>query len=1218
MKMRSGMLVSAILLFLWYGIVAAQPAGRSGREGSEPAARRPGAPQAEKAGQGSATTSVMLMVALDADRDGELSAEEIAGAEAALKRLDRDGDGNLTPAELHPPLPAQSGGFGQGGPGRPAQARDAGPGRPGGGPAGFGSGLIWLLDAESLHKELKLTEEQSTQFRNIAEKLRQQFRNETPQTPGTDRDQIEKSREQANKRSQEVEKQVTAVLQPAQLQRLKQIELQQQSKFAGPMLLLQPAVAEALQLTEDQRQELADLGSELNKKRNELFQGLRGLSPEARGRKMAQSRGEARITESITEQEERAQKMAQSRGEMEQLADETLQKATALLTPDQKEKLKQVMGEPFELERPGPPAQPRSDRPRPQSRVPAPKGEERTESRRPHRGAEETPPATAPAGVSPPWPGGEGSRLGVGFLIGKGTEELIPLLSHEKDFLEMMLGPEKVRYIAELKPPARAMCISESLEGVARAVKILQEANIDPERVYIAYNPEPRPPGARQCTPREELDDYLGSVKKARALVKDYGAPLIMGPGLIEMAKREELYPEMAQHCDIWMIQTQRLQLDPDTGEPTSAQRYRGEVKRIVELLRQGNPNIQVFVQIIPLQATPERREAFTAERLTSYLLAVEDLVDAAKIYGGNTELIAEVIQRLRKNRPQQPVDSVETAAGTSKRTEMIEMRDGARLATDLYLPATGSRAAEQGGIPVVLVRTPYNKDQEHRGVMHWRDVLLGNGYAFVVQDIRGFYASATGERRGPGQYDGYDTIEWLAQQPWCNGKVGMMGYSHLGAAQYEAAVTQPPHLACAIPAQAPGNYYTDALYPPKLRKADWETILRGPFTSRTSVLLNTRIRRQGESKIDEFNVPMIHSAGWYDFFKEGAIEMFGALRHEGDSGARGTQKLLIGPWGHGVIQEENLGQPLELPGGLAYPANARLDWEKEVWLPWFDHWLKGKPTGVMDSPAVKYYLMGDVDDPQAPGNRWVEADEFPPKSEPTRYYVHSGHTLSTEAPSAENDSLQYEYDPRDPVPTVGRFHARLPVNGPYDQGEVESRADVLVFTTPALAKPLEIVGQVQAKLWASSDRKDTDFTVKLTDVYPDGRSMIFLDGIIKGRYRNGYLDEELLEPGKMVELDIDLGYIAIVLAPGHRLRVAISSSNFDRWDINPNTGEPYGEHALTQSLLAERLRVDSIREEPRYQDSLVATNTVFMDAKRPTHVLLPIPVESAIAPTER
>jgi len=869
------------------------------------------------------------------------------------------------------------------------------------------------------------------------------------------------------------------------------------------------------------------------------------------------------------------------------------------------------------------------------------------------------------------------SPLGVGFLIGRTTEPLIALLKNDKDFLEMMLGPDKIRHIRAIQPPARAMCVSESLEGVARTIQLLKDAEIAPERVYIAYNPEPRPPGARQCTPREELDDYLGSVKKARELVRDYGAPLVMGPGLIEMAKREHLYSEMAKHCDIWMIQTQRLQFDPQTGTPGTPERYREEVERIVGLLRQGNPGVRVFVQLIPLQATAERRAFFTAERVASYVLAVEDLVDAAKIYGGNQELIAEVVDRLRggtgapeggdepvreadpagdappreeavdqaepareqpasprrrrgrgapgrraaapnQARPAPPPGPAEQALPSEKQTLMIEMRDGARLATDLYLPATGSRADAEDGIPVVLVRTPYNKDQEHRGVVRWRGCLLDNGYAFAIQDMRGFYASATGDRRGPGQYDGHDTIEWLARQPWCNGKVGMMGYSHLGAAQYEAAVTQPPHLACAIPAQAPGNYYTDALYPPEFRKADWETILRGPFTSRTRMLLNTRIRRQGESTIDRLDVPMMHSAGWYDFFKEGAIEMFQALQHRGGPRARGMQKLLIGPWGHGVIQEESLGEPLELPGGLAYPANAKLDWEKEVWLPWFDDWLMGKPTGVMETPAVRYYLMGDVDDPDAPGNRWVETRDFPPESTAVPFYVHSDRTLRAEAPSVEADSISYEFDPKNPVPTVGRFHARLPVNGPHDQREVESRPDVLVFTTPPFEAPLEIVGRVRAKLWASSDRNDTDFTVKLTDVYPDGRSMIFLDGIVKARYRNTCLEEELLEPGKVTAFDIDLGYIAIVLAPRHRLRLAISSSNFDRWDVNPNTGEPYGPHAVTQSLLAERLRVDSFPEKPQYTASLVATNTIFMDADHPSHILLPIPAAKAMEPITR
>ncbi len=546
-------------------------------------------------------------------------------------------------------------------------------------------------------------------------------------------------------------------------------------------------------------------------------------------------------------------------------------------------------------------------------------------------------------------------------------------------------------------------------------------------------------------------------------------------------------------------------------------------------------------------------------------------------------------------------------AVAPDRQTVAVPMRDGAALATDLYMPADFSKDKYRDGVPVILACTPYDKSKE-RPIDTWRDSFLGNGYAFAVQDMRGFYASSAAGKGAPRHYDGYDTIEWLAAQPWCNGKVGMLGYSHLGSAQYEAAVTTPPHLACAIPAQAPGNYYTDSYYPPVFRKADMETILRGLFTARTRQLLNRRSRSRENSKIPQFNTPMIHSAGWYDFYKEGAIEMFLACREHGGPGARGGQKLLIGPWGHGVLQEEDLGQPLRLPGGLAYPANSKLNWEQEFWLPWFDHWLKGEPTGVMDRPAVRYYLMGDVDDPDAPGNVWIETDTFPPPSTPVSYFAHADRTLSTEPPKTEGRSIQYRYDPRDPVPTVGRLHARLPLKGPHDQRVTESRADVLVFTTPVLEAPLTIVGQVRVKLWASSDRTDTDFTAKLTDVYPDGRSMLFLDSIVKGRYRNSYLKEEFLTPGQVYEFDIDLGYIALAIAPGHRLRLAISSSNFDRFDINPNTGEPYGDHAVSRQLLTERLRgAEPGRGEPEYSRTQVATNTVYMDAGRPTQVALPV-----------
>lgn len=535
-----------------------------------------------------------------------------------------------------------------------------------------------------------------------------------------------------------------------------------------------------------------------------------------------------------------------------------------------------------------------------------------------------------------------------------------------------------------------------------------------------------------------------------------------------------------------------------------------------------------------------------------------------------------------------------------------IPMRDGARLAADLFLPQGYSKEKSPEGLPVILITTPYDRTREN-AAGYWRECFLRNGYAFVAQDMRGMHGSAAAGRGTSRHGDGYDTVEWIAGQPWCNGKVGMIGYSHLGAVQYETAVAGPPHLACAIPAQAPGNYYTDPYYPEKFRKADMETLLRGAFTSRTQQLLNRRIRGRDRSVIGQFNIPMLHSAGWFDFYKEGAIEIFRACQRDGGPGARGKQRLLIGPWGHGVLQEETPGTPLRLDGGLAFPANSKPDWEKGVWLPWFDHWLKGEETGVMAGPAVLYYLMGDSDDPKAPGNRWVEADDFPPQHTPIAYYAHPDHSLRLSPPEREKASISYTYDPRDPVPTVGRVHARMPVKGPHDQREVEGRPDVLLFTTPALDSPLEIVGQVRVRLWASSDRKDTDFTAKLTDVYPDGRSMIFLDGIVKGRYRDTYLKEEFLAPGEIYEFEIDLGYIAIALAPGHRLRLAISSSNFDRFDINPNTGDPYGDHAVTRELMARRLRGYEARGEPQYAEASPARNTVYLDRGHPTRVVLPI-----------
>ncbi len=551
-----------------------------------------------------------------------------------------------------------------------------------------------------------------------------------------------------------------------------------------------------------------------------------------------------------------------------------------------------------------------------------------------------------------------------------------------------------------------------------------------------------------------------------------------------------------------------------------------------------------------------------------------------------------------------------------AKQSIDIPMRNGATLAADLFLPAGFPSEKDSPGLPTILIITPYDKSREN-AVGFWRDTMLRNGYAFIVEDMRGNYGSANAGRGAPRHNDGYDTIEWIAKQPWSNGKVGMMGFSHLGAVQYETAVSAPPHLACAIPALAPGNYYTDSYFPQKFRKADMETLLRGELTAHTQQLLNRRIHGAQHVDIRQFNIPMLHSAGWFDFYKEGGIEMFNALQKDGGPGARGQQKLLIGPWGHGVLQEEDPGTPLRLDSGFTFPANAKLEWEKDIWLPWFDHWLKGKETGVMKQPAVLYYLMGAMGEPNSPGNCWVAAQEFPPKGVAVTYYAHADHSLRTTLPQEEHASIPCVYDPRDPVPTVGRLHARTPVKGPYDQREVEKRPDVLLFTTALMTAPLEIVGQIRAKVWAASSCVDTDFTAKLTDVYPDGRSINFLDGIVKGRYRNTYLKQELLTPGQIYEFEIDLGYIALALAPGHRLRFAISSSNFDRFDINPNTGEPYGDHAVTRELMAKRIGGYESHGPVRHTAFLTATNTVYLDRAHPTQLILPSPssLSSAISP---
>lgn len=241
-----------------------------------------------------------------------------------------------------------------------------------------------------------------------------------------------------------------------------------------------------------------------------------------------------------------------------------------------------------------------------------------------------------------------GSRLGIGFLWTLQSQQAAGKLTSEKDFVDLILGPGKLDVFEKVKPPVRVACIARSLEknearpfpGVKETIELLRKAGVAPERVIIAYNPE-RQPG----TPTREMDELVASVQRARQMVQGYGAPLLVAPGLRDMQQREHLYPELAKHCDIWMIQSQRLQLDLVTRKPAGLVEYREKVKRIVDRLREGNPEIQIFVQLV---TTAERgRSVMTAREIVAYARAVEGLVDAVRIYGGSGELLSQIIERL-------------------------------------------------------------------------------------------------------------------------------------------------------------------------------------------------------------------------------------------------------------------------------------------------------------------------------------------------------------------------------------------------------------------------------------------------------------------------------------------------------------------------------------------------------------------------------------------
>jgi predicted acyl esterase len=508
--------------------------------------------------------------------------------------------------------------------------------------------------------------------------------------------------------------------------------------------------------------------------------------------------------------------------------------------------------------------------------------------------------------------------------------------------------------------------------------------------------------------------------------------------------------------------------------------------------------------------------------------------------------------------------------------TEVIaRMRDGIELAGNLYLPEG------DGPFPAIVMRTPYGKDEMFADVRASHRYTRA-GYAYLVQDVRGkgrsqgHYAAFSDDRN-----DGYDTVEWMARQAWCNGKVGVTGGSAMGITANLVCIANPPHLAAAFVIVA-GNdtNFIGGCY----KLADmggWnrgQGISESRIRSAASGYVTTALSATGDvlRNAPFIHVPVYNYGGWYDLFAVGNVRNFQFLQNQGSRGARGNQKLEMGPFGHG-----------DLAGDLEYPNGSTLMGGNANEIRWFDYWMKGVDNGIMDEPPVRVYMMAAArKGALSPKNRWVHFANWPPGPRTVSYYLHEDRSLSRKAPEAGSASISYDFDPADPVPTCGGANLTFD-KGPMDQRPIGERQDYLRFNSGVLEKDVVLAGPVTLDLWASTDGPDTDFMVKLVDVYPDGYEAIVLDSAIRTRYRKGRNRDDVafMHPGAPKKLTLDLYDVAITFEAGHRIAVHVTSSNAPRFDINPNTGELPGPGVATR----------------------VARNTIHLDASKPSAVHLPV-----------
>ena len=541
-----------------------------------------------------------------------------------------------------------------------------------------------------------------------------------------------------------------------------------------------------------------------------------------------------------------------------------------------------------------------------------------------------------------------------------------------------------------------------------------------------------------------------------------------------------------------------------------------------------------------------------------------------------------------------------------------VPMRDGVELSADVYHPSEGGRHT------AVLARTPYLKNTAEQQLL--AQEYADQGYTFVWMDVRG-RGDSGGEFvpwRNEG-LDGYDSIEWIAEQPWSDGRVVTWGASYLGNVQWLTANLRPPHLTAMIVLVPPSDPWEDmptGMHIPweicwfrmldgrvqqHVEEVDWPAVfwhlplatmdeaagyrsehwrrhLRNPITDEA---FWDPVRYQ--EHMTSVDIPVLHITGWYDDVQRGTTVNYARMTAEGATDEiKASQWLLIGPWDHRLTTTRN-----RTLGRLDFGAESELDL-RAFEFRWLEQALGDEPA-ASDDPRVRLFIMGQ--------NEWREENEWPiARTRWTEYYLqssdgansrHGDGTLERDEQSGEGAaSDSFVYDPADPVPFLSDHASSMQIGGPDDYAEIEERSDVLVYSTDVLDAAVEVTGPVRAVIHASSSARDTDFTAKLIDVYPDGFCQRLCDGMVRARFRHGFhRPEELLAPGEIVEYEIDMWSTSHVFAPGHRIRLEVSSSAFPKYNRNLNTGGP--------------IATDTELERAR--------NEVWHDALRPSRLILPV-----------